>query len=152
MPGYIIKQLQKYKCPMPAKPQNCPYTPQPCQYACLGWEISLELHRIPQLFELQTFFVAEFHRKIIFPIVKHVHANSKHFPTISEYFPTINSSDFMHKKKFPLFFNFAHQYYIYILIFQGKPVDIISAGKDIATVFSEILPDASVQTMPLRFG
>jgi hypothetical protein len=33
MPGYIIKQLQKYKRAIPAKPQHCPYTPQPCQYS-----------------------------------------------------------------------------------------------------------------------
>jgi hypothetical protein len=32
MPGYIIKQLQKYKHTMPTKPQHCPYTPQPHQY------------------------------------------------------------------------------------------------------------------------
>jgi hypothetical protein len=32
MPGYIIKQLQKCKHTMPAKPQHCPYTPQPRQY------------------------------------------------------------------------------------------------------------------------
>jgi hypothetical protein len=36
--------------------------------------------------------------------------------------------------------------------FQVKQVDVILAGKDIASVFSEILPDASVQTMPLCFG
>jgi hypothetical protein len=29
--GYIIKQLQKYKHAIPAKPQHCRYTPQPCQ-------------------------------------------------------------------------------------------------------------------------
>jgi hypothetical protein len=34
MPGYIINQLQKYKHAIPAKPQHCPYTPQPaCQYS-----------------------------------------------------------------------------------------------------------------------
>jgi hypothetical protein len=33
MPGYIIKQLQKYKHAIPTKPQHCPYTPQPCQYS-----------------------------------------------------------------------------------------------------------------------
>jgi hypothetical protein len=32
MPGYIIKQLQKHKHTTPAKPQHCPYTPEPCQY------------------------------------------------------------------------------------------------------------------------
>jgi hypothetical protein len=35
--------------------------------------------------------------------------------------------------------------------FQVKLVDFILAGKNIASVFSEILPDASVQTMPLLF-
>jgi hypothetical protein len=29
MPGYIIKQLQKYKHASLPKPQHCPYTPQP---------------------------------------------------------------------------------------------------------------------------
>ena len=28
MPGYIKKQLQKYKHDMPKRPQNCPYQPQ----------------------------------------------------------------------------------------------------------------------------
>jgi hypothetical protein len=37
-------------------------------------------------------------------------------------------------------------------MFQVKQVDNISAGKDIVHVFSEILPDARVQTMPLHFG
>ncbi len=32
MLGCIIKQLQKYKHALPAKPQHCPYTPQPRQY------------------------------------------------------------------------------------------------------------------------
>jgi hypothetical protein len=32
MPGYIIKQVQKYKHAIPIKPQQCLYTPQPCQY------------------------------------------------------------------------------------------------------------------------
>jgi hypothetical protein len=32
MPGYIIKQLQKYKHAIPTKPKHCPYTPQPRQY------------------------------------------------------------------------------------------------------------------------
>jgi hypothetical protein len=32
MPGYIIKQLQKYKHAIPTKPQHCSYTPQPCQF------------------------------------------------------------------------------------------------------------------------
>jgi hypothetical protein len=31
MPGYIIKQLQKYKHAIPAKPQHYTYTPQPHQ-------------------------------------------------------------------------------------------------------------------------
>ena len=29
MPGYTIKQLQKYKHDMPTLPQHCPYTPPP---------------------------------------------------------------------------------------------------------------------------
>jgi hypothetical protein len=32
MLGYVIKQLQKYKHAIPAKPQHCLYTPQPRQY------------------------------------------------------------------------------------------------------------------------
>jgi hypothetical protein len=32
MPGYIIKQLQKYRHTSPPKPQYCPYKPQPRQY------------------------------------------------------------------------------------------------------------------------
>jgi hypothetical protein len=36
--------------------------------------------------------------------------------------------------------------------FPSKRVDFITAGKDIASVLSEILPDASVQTMTLCFG
>ena len=32
MPGYIIKQLQKYKHDMPTWSQHCPYTPHPRQY------------------------------------------------------------------------------------------------------------------------
>jgi hypothetical protein len=31
-PGYIIKQLQKYKHASPPKPQHCPYAPQPKQF------------------------------------------------------------------------------------------------------------------------
>ena len=31
MPGYIIKQLQKYKHDTPTRPQHCPYSPQPKQ-------------------------------------------------------------------------------------------------------------------------
>jgi hypothetical protein len=32
MPGYIIKQLQKYKHTPPPKPQHCPFAPQPKQF------------------------------------------------------------------------------------------------------------------------
>jgi hypothetical protein len=32
MPGYIIKQLQKYKHDTPTRPQHCPYSPQPKQF------------------------------------------------------------------------------------------------------------------------
>jgi hypothetical protein len=32
MPGYIIKQLQRYKHASPIRPQHCPYYPQPKQY------------------------------------------------------------------------------------------------------------------------
>ena len=32
MPGYVQKQLQRYKHAMPSKPQNCPFSPQPKQY------------------------------------------------------------------------------------------------------------------------
>ncbi len=42
MPGYILKQLQKYKHTTPTKPQHCPYAPQPKQYGarpnnCSPW-------------------------------------------------------------------------------------------------------------------
>jgi hypothetical protein len=32
MPGYILKQLQKYKHATPTKQQHCPYAPHPKQY------------------------------------------------------------------------------------------------------------------------
>ena len=32
MPGYIKKQLQKYKHDMPKRPQHCPYQPQEKKY------------------------------------------------------------------------------------------------------------------------
>jgi hypothetical protein len=32
MPGYICKQLQKYKHDTPTRPQHCPYSPQPKQF------------------------------------------------------------------------------------------------------------------------
>jgi hypothetical protein len=32
MPGYIRKQLQKYKHDAPTRPQHCPYSPQPKQF------------------------------------------------------------------------------------------------------------------------
>jgi hypothetical protein len=32
-----------------------------------------------------------------------------------------------------------------------EPVDVILAGKDFVSIFSKILPDASVQAMPLCF-
>jgi hypothetical protein len=32
MPGYIVKQLQKYKHDTPTRPQHCPYSPQPKQF------------------------------------------------------------------------------------------------------------------------
>ena len=32
MPGYIIKQLKKYKHASPTRPQHCPYTPEPKRY------------------------------------------------------------------------------------------------------------------------
>jgi hypothetical protein len=32
MPGYIIKQLQKYKHDTLTRPQHCPYSPQPKQF------------------------------------------------------------------------------------------------------------------------
>jgi hypothetical protein len=32
MPGYILKQLQKYKHASPSQPQHCPYAPQPKQF------------------------------------------------------------------------------------------------------------------------
>jgi hypothetical protein len=32
MPGYVQKQLQRYKHALPSKPQNCPFSPQPKQY------------------------------------------------------------------------------------------------------------------------
>jgi hypothetical protein len=53
-------------------------------------------------------------------------------------------------QKFPTFFLFCPPK-LHLLIFQVKQVDVILAGKDIASVFSDILSDASVQTMPRRF-
>jgi hypothetical protein len=32
MPGYVIKQLTKYKHPKPKKPQHCPWEPNPINY------------------------------------------------------------------------------------------------------------------------
>ena len=32
MPGYIVKQLQKYKHDTPTRPQHCPYSPQPKRF------------------------------------------------------------------------------------------------------------------------
>jgi hypothetical protein len=32
MPGYIVKQLQRYKHAPPTRPQHCPFYPQPKQY------------------------------------------------------------------------------------------------------------------------
>jgi hypothetical protein len=32
MPGYILKQLKKYKHDCPQRPQHCPYSPLPKQY------------------------------------------------------------------------------------------------------------------------
>jgi hypothetical protein len=56
----------------------------------------------------------------------------------------------MHQKMRPAIFFCPPT--LHLLIFQEKRVDVNSAGKGIASVFSEILPDASVQTMPLHFG
>ncbi len=41
---------------------------------------------------------------------------------------------------------------LHLLFFQVKWVDVSLAENDIARDFSEILPDASVQIMPLRFA
>ncbi len=40
---------------------------------------------------------------------------------------------------------------LHLLVFQVKWVDVILAGNKIASVFSEMLHDASVKNMPLRF-
>jgi hypothetical protein len=100
---------------------------------------------IPGLFTPGFFIGISF-----FPIVNFVPANLEHVPAKLEYIPAIDSSNFMHQKAFPLFSILPTK--LHLLIFQVKQVDVILAGKDIASVFSEILPDASVQTMPLRFG
>jgi hypothetical protein len=91
-----------------------------------------------------------FDGNFVFHNVKHVPADSEHVPTVLEYFPTINSSDFMHQKKFLPFFILLLK--ITSTCFPSKTSRCYFGGKDIADVFSEILPDASVKTMPLRFG
>jgi hypothetical protein len=43
MPGCIIKHLQKYKHAILAKPQHCPYTPQPQQYGSkVQWPLPVD--------------------------------------------------------------------------------------------------------------
>jgi hypothetical protein len=99
----------------------------------------------------RPFHPQSFHQNFIIPIIKYVPAKLEHVPTVLEYFPAIYSSIFMHQKKNLAIFLFCPQK-LHLLAFQVKQVDVILAGKDIASVFSEILSDASVQTMPLRFG
>jgi hypothetical protein len=50
------------------------------------------------------FSCRNFDWNFVFPIVKHVPANSEHVPDVLEYFPAIDSPDFMHQKKFLSFF------------------------------------------------
>jgi hypothetical protein len=83
-------------------------------------------------------------------IVKHVPANLEQVPPVSEYFPAIDFPISCSGKTSPYFLFCLPK--IHLLVFQVKRVDVILAGKDIASVFSKILPDASVQTMPLCFG
>ncbi len=100
-------------------------------------------------FDSVPFSCQNFDRNFVFRIIKHVPAKSEHVPTVLEYFPAINSSNFMHQRKFlPFLFCLPR---LHLLVFQWKQEDVILAGKAIASVFSEMLPDASVQTMPLRF-
>ncbi len=73
---------------------------------CLGWDICLEFHGIPQLFWFRTFFLPEFWSKFVFPTIKHVSSKLEHVPNVLEYYPAIDSSNFMHQKKFPPFFIF----------------------------------------------
>ncbi len=53
------------------------------------------------------FGLRNFHRNFIFPIVKCVPANSEHVFSGSESSPAIYSSDFMNRKIFPPWHNFA---------------------------------------------
>jgi hypothetical protein len=39
MPGYVIKQLTKYKHPKPKKPQHCPWEPNPIYYGKKSQEV-----------------------------------------------------------------------------------------------------------------
>jgi hypothetical protein len=50
MPGYIIKQLQKYKHTIPTKPQLCQCTPQPRQYGSIE-QCPLPLDTSPPLLD-----------------------------------------------------------------------------------------------------
>ncbi len=95
------------------------------------------------------FHPQNFHRNFIFPIIKFVPAvpaNSEHAPASSEYFSMINSSNFMLPKNIPVVFYFSRKK-LHLFVFRINQVDVILAGKDIASVFSKVLPDASVQTM-----
>jgi hypothetical protein len=62
---------------------------------------------IPQLIQFRTFELWNFHRNSIFPIIKCVPANSEHVFSGSESSPAINSSNFMNRKTFPLYFSLA---------------------------------------------
>jgi hypothetical protein len=55
----------------------------------------------------------------------------------------------MHWKTLQPFFSLLK---LDLLVVKVKREDVTLAGKDIASVFSEILPDARVQAMPLCFG
>jgi hypothetical protein len=69
MPGYIIKQLQKYKHVIPAKPQHCPYTPQPRQYGS-NTQRPLPIDTSPPLSDAEIKHI----QRVIGSILYYVHA------------------------------------------------------------------------------
>ena len=52
MPGYVQKQLQRYKHALPSKPQHCPFSPQPKQYGSEA-QRPIEPDTSPPLSELE---------------------------------------------------------------------------------------------------
>jgi hypothetical protein len=85
-----------------------------------------------------------------FPIIKHVPTNLDMLRLFQNTFLPSTLPLSSTRKKFPHFLFCPLK--LHVLVFQVKRVHVILAGKDITSVFSEILPDASVKTMPLHFG